>query len=81
MIKSLVEPYQNNHPQIALYNPSISGTRITISDLKPATQYSCSLVGALSLDAGKEQLVILSQPAIFSTLMGEFYSKIIIHVF
>ena len=71
-MKSLIEPYDSSPPIITLYNPSITGRQITIRDLQPATQYSCRLVGALSLDAGKEKLAILSQPAVFATLMGSY---------
>lgn len=69
-MKSLIEPYDSYPPVITLYNPSVTGRQITIRDLQPATQYSCRLIGALSLDAGKEKLAILSQPAVFATLMG-----------
>ena len=73
-MKSLIEPYENSRPLITLYNPSISGRQTVLRDLQPATQYSCNLVGALSLDVGREQLAILSQPATFSTLMGKALS-------
>lgn len=70
-LKSLIEPYTNSPPQISLYNPSIVGSRITLHDLQPATKYSCVLVGAISLDVGREKLAILSDIVTFSTLLGK----------
>ena len=70
----MIEPYDNNPPQINLYNPSIVKSRITLHDLKPATKYSCVLVGAISLDVGREKLAILSDAITFSTLLGKLAS-------
>ena len=70
-MRSLVEPYEVEQLDIKLYNPSVLGEQITLNDLQPATQYSCKLVGALSLDIGKEKLAILSETTTFSTLLGE----------
>jgi hypothetical protein len=71
-LKSLIEPYDNNPPQINLYNPSVLGSQITLHDLQPATKYSCRLVGAMSLDVGREKLAVLSEVVTFSTLLGKF---------
>lgn len=73
-MNSLIEPYKINPPRINLYNPSVLGSQITLHDLQPATRYSCRLVGALSLDVGREKLAILSEPATFNTLLGEPYA-------
>lgn len=66
----MIEPYELYPPAIKLYNPSILGDDITLNDLEPATQYSCKLIGALSLDVGREKLAILSEIVTFSTLLG-----------
>lgn len=69
-VRSLVEPFEIFPPVVLLHNPSALGSQITLQNLDPATEYSCNLIGALSLEIGAEQLAVLSNPAVFSTLIG-----------
>ena len=71
-VKSLVEPFIREPFDHQLLNPSLGSQKLNVTTLEPASQYNCTLIGAITLNLGAdEKLIVLSEQLSFATELGK----------
>ncbi len=75
--ESKLEAYRKLHDNHIILSPNIDEPSFTAAPLESASKYSCVLIGAVSLNVGtEEKLIVLSKAVTFMTPLGE----LILHI-